>query len=396
MSDFHWYSDADTSRRGSDSLLGNSCWTLPYLYDSMKKQGVMFRYVPVANIGDQASDGEYYSWHFTIAKSGTIYQHYPTQAVTRSRLFGTGWGNSYCLEANCVVIAFEGPLLVNRHLCHIDGQPDNIGWFYCSEVVDSDVYTHCDVSKMHGCTCYWVGTTRFPGSPGAPLKQAQLNSAVDLVRWLIYSAYGLGEPMDGQNVFGASDWGDPIFDMEPGPAPGVVPWQWPISGGYISQGYNDCLWVDASGTCLYGCDKHAALDIAGISEGTAVYPAAGNPGGTGCYVVDRGYGSVEGYWIRLRHVDKAAAEIYSIPLVDTVYYHLREKAHAAPGQWIKMSDRIGSVGSTGSASGGTHLHLGVYEWPNAATKDADGGNDDGRYAGCSYRKDPMLYLPAAE
>lgn len=399
MSNFHWYEAADKSWMMNESYLGNSCYRDAYLPATLKKTGLQFRWGPPNCAGFtsmwrcHSNNTEHHTWHFTILKNGTVLQHCPTQAVTKSALGTSGWSASSCLEANCVVVVFEGPYYVERYICR-----GSEGWYWCNKFLRSDIYTACDPDDT-GDECFWAGTTTFHS--GIPFMQAQVDAAIALARWLFFAAYNLGKPLENQNVWGASEWGDPIFELEPAPPPPIdIPWQWPVTGGYISQGWG--------GTAVgYECVTHRAIDIAGnaahpLPEGTAIYPAAGNHGGRGCWVVDKGYYEQHGYWVRLRHSHSWDYADNAFPRIDTVYTHLREAAYVSPGNWITMSDRIGSVGQTGL--GGVHLHLGVYEWPSNVAYDGDAINTQANLlgiagmatmiAGCSYRKDPMQYLPS--
>jgi len=245
-----------------------------------------------------------------------------------------------------------------------------------------------------------------------PCTQAQADAAVALAEWLFVYSYKWGKPVDNANVFGASTWGHGIFGIQPPePAPAPIPWRHPIANGCISQGYY-------GQAIAYHCTWHAAIDIVDDRSeitashptaavgGRAVYPAAGSHSGITCDVVDSGYdAAVMGHWVRLRHSTFADNDDQGLPIIDTVYMHLRHKPAVVAGDKIDWNTIIGYVG--GTPCWDDHLHLAVYVWENTVGStarekyeaDAYNTNVKGRggiasaSAGCEYRKDPEDYIP---
>lgn len=129
-------------------------------------------------------------------------------------------------------------------------------------------------------------------------------------------------------------------------------WAWPVgSGSYVTQYY----W-----------SGHRAVDIA-APYGTAVYAAVG---GT---VVMSGWRSTSGGGNVIWVMD--GAKLY------TTYNHLSSWS-VRPGQTIRAGQRIGSIGTSGIATG-PHLHFEVwlgYPWGLGST--ADAVNPCAYLAGC--------------
>ena len=69
---------------------------------------------------------------------------------------------------------------------------------------------------------------------------------------------------------------------------------------------------------------------------------------TGGTVEAVGYNSSSGYYVNIKVADGSVM----------VYYHLRESAYVKKGATVKAGDRLGYMGSTGTATG-AHLHFGI-------------------------------------
>jgi len=334
----------------------------------------------------------HYTWHFTVLTGGTVYQHFPTQAVTKSRIPAAGghgpgtpvvpvpaWLQSRSLEAWCVVVSFE-PVVYRVFSC-----PTGV------QGVTSRCYSYSPPSNLwpnSDCRgCDYKGEQAFGDRP---FTVAQRDSAVNLAKWLFTVAYGWGAPVKNQNVFGAEGWGDAIFDYDPGPAPPLaIPWRKPVAGGSLGSGWN------ANNPSFWSCDGgyHRAQDIIGVAEGSPIVAAAGNHSGNGCRVVSRGLDSQVGNWVRLSHSEPADCADYGLPRIDTMYAHMQSLAYVSPNEWIDSNRIIGRVGQTGGTGEGVHLHLAVYEFATNAIYDgvATSGTP---FAPCANRKDPMNYLPS--
>lgn len=120
---------------------------------------------------------------------------------------------------------------------------------------------------------------------------------------------------------------------------GVLAWPLPYKARITSYFGNRERPVPGAST------YHRGIDI-GVPVGTAVYSAADG------YVVTRGYSSVRGYYIMVKH----ASNLY------TFYQHLNSFA-ASIGQTVKKGQTIAYSGKSGIGSG-PHLHFEVRTSPN--------------------------------
>ena len=120
---------------------------------------------------------------------------------------------------------------------------------------------------------------------------------------------------------------------------GVLAWPLPYKARITSYFGNREQPVPGAST------YHRGIDI-GVPTGTKVYSAADG------YVVTRGYSSVRGYYIMVKH----ANNLY------TFYQHLNSFA-ASIGQTVKKGQTIAYSGSSGIGSG-PHLHFEVRTSPN--------------------------------
>jgi len=89
---------------------------------------------------------------------------------------------------------------------------------------------------------------------------------------------------------------------------------------------------------------HRAIDI-GLPVGTAIFSSADG------YVVTKGYSSVRGYYVMVKHADN----LY------TFYQHL-SSISVSSGQNVKRGQQIAKSGSSGIGSG-PHLHFEVRTGP---------------------------------
>lgn len=115
---------------------------------------------------------------------------------------------------------------------------------------------------------------------------------------------------------------------------GVLAWPLPYKAKITSYFGNREQPVPGAST------NHRGIDI-GVPVGTKVYSAADG------YVVTRGYSSVRGYYIMVKHADN----LY------TFYQHLNSFA-AQVGQNVKKGETIAYSGNSGIGSG-PHLHFEV-------------------------------------
>ena len=115
---------------------------------------------------------------------------------------------------------------------------------------------------------------------------------------------------------------------------GVLAWPLPYRATITSKFGNREQPVPGAST------NHRGIDI-GVPVGTAVYSAADG------YVVTRGYSSVRGYYIMVKHADN----LY------TFYQHLNSFA-VSIGQNVKKGQTIAYSGNSGIGSG-PHLHFEV-------------------------------------
>ena len=106
---------------------------------------------------------------------------------------------------------------------------------------------------------------------------------------------------------------------------------WPVDGGYISSGYK---WRRQGGATSF----HGALDIA-VARGTPIKAAAG-----GVVILARYYG-LAGKTVFIDHGGG----------MTTLYFHMN-RIDVSKGDKVVISDQIGTVGSTGRATG-SHLHF---------------------------------------
>ena len=120
---------------------------------------------------------------------------------------------------------------------------------------------------------------------------------------------------------------------------GVLAWPLPYKARITSYFGNREQPVPGAST------NHRGIDI-GVPVGTKVYSAADG------YVVTRGYSSVRGYYIMVKHADN----LY------TFYQHLNSFA-ASIGQTVKKGQTIAYSGKSGIGSG-PHLHFEVRTSPN--------------------------------
>lgn len=120
---------------------------------------------------------------------------------------------------------------------------------------------------------------------------------------------------------------------------GVLDWPLPYKARITSYFGNREQPVPGAST------YHRGIDI-GVPVGTKVYSAADG------YVVTRGYSSVRGYYIMVKHADN----LY------TFYQHLNSFA-ASIGQTVKRGQTIAYSGKSGIGSG-PHLHFEVRTSPN--------------------------------
>jgi murein DD-endopeptidase MepM/ murein hydrolase activator NlpD len=110
-------------------------------------------------------------------------------------------------------------------------------------------------------------------------------------------------------------------------------WLWPTKSPYIITSLRGWRWGAF----------HDGIDISGTGHGSPIY-AANN--GTVSKVF---YDGIGGYQVIIAHSDN----IY------TWYAHLASQT-VKTGQEVKGGDKIGTMGCTGSACTGTHLHFATY------------------------------------
>ncbi len=124
--------------------------------------------------------------------------------------------------------------------------------------------------------------------------------------------------------------------IDPSTIPTSGDWYWPtLRPSYVSSGYG---W-------RWGA-FHDAIDITGTGHGSPIFAA--NNG-----VVYRVfYEPIGGYQIQIAHEN----DVY------TWYAHLSAQ-YVKAGDVVKRGQKIGTMGCTGSACTGTHLHFATYKGP---------------------------------
>lgn len=119
---------------------------------------------------------------------------------------------------------------------------------------------------------------------------------------------------------------------------------WPLSSNSSGYNYITSYFGYREQPVAGASTNHRGLDI-GVSVGTPVY-SAGNG-----YVVTKGYSSVRGYYVMVKHADN----LY------TFYQHL-SSILVSQGQNVKRGQQIAKSGSTGIGTG-PHLHFEVRTGP---------------------------------
>ena len=141
-------------------------------------------------------------------------------------------------------------------------------------------------------------------------------------------------------------------------------WQWPMSGYWVTQSFNN---KTSSSSRPY----HCGIDIK--SSDTNIYAAA--PG----TVVYKGYSNGNGYHVVIAHNINSTT-------VKTLYSHLSDyNSCPAVGQAVAKGTLIGVMGSTGNSTG-PHLHFAIFTgssndpWGYASS----GGSNKISYNGCVF------------
>ena len=89
---------------------------------------------------------------------------------------------------------------------------------------------------------------------------------------------------------------------------------------------------------------HKGIDLAAAKGTPVIVPAKGK-------VISSGFAPVSGNWVKVQHENG----------YQTVYLHL-DKRNVVAGQELFGGEQLGTVGNTGSASTGAHLHFGVKKY----------------------------------
>lgn len=90
--------------------------------------------------------------------------------------------------------------------------------------------------------------------------------------------------------------------------------------------------------------QHKGIDLAAKAGTPVIAPAKGK-------VIGSGFAPVSGNWVKIQHDDG----------YQTVYLHLQNR-NVEKGQQLFGGEQIGTVGNTGTASTGAHLHYGVKQF----------------------------------
>lgn len=151
----------------------------------------------------------------------------------------------------------------------------------------------------------------------------------DIVNALIANTEVVTEVINRVKVVGTKS----VVTIDPSTIPNAGDWYWPTNVPYIITSPYGWRW----GTL------HDGTDISGTGHGSPIYAA--NNG----VVTKAWYDGIGGNQIIIAHSD----DIY------TWYAHMAQ-TYAKAGQTISRGQKIGTMGCTGSACTGTHLHIAFY------------------------------------
>lgn len=151
----------------------------------------------------------------------------------------------------------------------------------------------------------------------------------DIVNALIANTEVVTEVINRVKVVGTKS----VVTIDPSQIPNAGDWYWPTNVPYIITSPYGWRW----GTL------HDGTDISGTGHGSPIYAA--NNG----VVTKSWYDGIGGNQIIIAHSN----DIY------TWYAHMAQ-TYAKEGQEITRGQKIGTMGCTGSACTGTHLHIAFY------------------------------------